>query len=347
MNIPEIYLVEPYNAYAPKGRKKHWHEVIEEQALMARIMAEQQALQEAQSRTLPQNSPETSTPTVGNTAAGAGNQRLYAAFHPELANVSASVSPSGGAAPITITFSNTTRNFTLYNYVWNFGDGTTSVSANPTHLYNTSSNASNIWTASVTASDALTGQLVGTKGGIYISASIPVVSSNFSFTTSSNRAPFTASFVNSSTNSSQTPTTTYKWIIVNGNTTTSSSAVNFSLRIDSGSFTASLFTTGSYGIAASSSSRQFAVSPTITASFTKVSSSISASSTLTFTPTYNYTGSGTLTYLWTYGSASLTSTASTPPALVYTRPGPYTASVSVTESFYNITSFYTQSWRLG
>ena len=34
MNIPEIYLTEPYNAYTNAKRKqKHWHEVIEEQAL--------------------------------------------------------------------------------------------------------------------------------------------------------------------------------------------------------------------------------------------------------------------------------------------------------------------------
>ena len=78
MNIPEIYLVEPYNAYAPKGRKKHWHEVIEEQALMARILAEQQAQQqailEAQTRTLPSDAPHVSSATVaGRSFAPAGN----------------------------------------------------------------------------------------------------------------------------------------------------------------------------------------------------------------------------------------------------------------------------------
>lgn len=51
MNSPQIYLVEPYNAYAPKGRKKHWTEIVEEQALLERIIAEQTAIQEASSRT--------------------------------------------------------------------------------------------------------------------------------------------------------------------------------------------------------------------------------------------------------------------------------------------------------
>lgn len=69
MNISGIYLAEPYNAYtAQKGaRKKHWHEVIEEEALMQRVIAEQQAQQQAlleaqNSRTLPPNSLSTATP---------------------------------------------------------------------------------------------------------------------------------------------------------------------------------------------------------------------------------------------------------------------------------------------
>ena len=74
MNIPEIYLVEPYNAYAPKGKKKHWMQEVEEQNMLARIIAEQQQLRESQfSKTLPSTAPATATPTVGGIPqAGAG-----------------------------------------------------------------------------------------------------------------------------------------------------------------------------------------------------------------------------------------------------------------------------------
>ena len=48
MNISPIYLVEPYNAYAPKNRKKHPLEILEEQQLLERIMAEQIAQQKEQ-----------------------------------------------------------------------------------------------------------------------------------------------------------------------------------------------------------------------------------------------------------------------------------------------------------
>lgn len=41
------FLIEPYNAWdkTPK-KKKHWHELVEEEQLMARIIAEQQAAQQ-------------------------------------------------------------------------------------------------------------------------------------------------------------------------------------------------------------------------------------------------------------------------------------------------------------
>jgi len=68
MNTPEIYLVEPYNAYAVKGKKKHLHQILEEEALMARIVAEQQALHEAAVKqahpTLPPQAPPTSKPVL-------------------------------------------------------------------------------------------------------------------------------------------------------------------------------------------------------------------------------------------------------------------------------------------
>ena len=74
MNTPPIYLLEPYNCYAPAGKKKHWMQEVDEQNLLARIIAEQQALRESQtSRTLPDNAPATATPTVGGIPqAGAG-----------------------------------------------------------------------------------------------------------------------------------------------------------------------------------------------------------------------------------------------------------------------------------
>jgi hypothetical protein len=42
MSIQDIYIIEPYNAYSKTKRKKHWHENVEEQMLIEKIIKEQQ-----------------------------------------------------------------------------------------------------------------------------------------------------------------------------------------------------------------------------------------------------------------------------------------------------------------
>lgn len=345
MNIPEIYLVEPYNAYAPKQNKKHWHQVIEEQALMARLVAEQMALQEAASKTLPPTSPEVSTPTVG-TAAGAGGVYPPQVFNSTNAVVTFSFTPASGAGPLTIQFTNQTSNAELYTYRWFFSDGQTSTLVNPTIIFQSGSSATNLITSSLQATSSVFGTAAATSGLSYISASKPTVTSGFTFITSSNVAPYTVTVVNTTLNTSQTPTTTYLWTFTNGNITSSSTSINTSVVAQSGSFTASLQATGSYGIATRYTQSFFATAPSVTAAFTLTTSSTAVPSTASFVNTSIYNGSGTLTYLWTYGSGSITSSVVSPDPVIYRNAGPYTASLQVTESLYGIASFATRSWKL-
>lgn len=347
MNMPPIYLVEPYNAYAPKGRKKHWVEILEEQALMERIMAEQIALQEASSKTLPPNSPNISVQTVGNATGGAGGVPVVDFFHPTRDVVNFDRSPITGDAPLTVQFTNLTTTQYLDRYLWDFGDGTTSTEVSPVHVYQTQSSATNVWTASLQASSSVTSAPGGKSPNVYTSASIPTVTAAFTFTTSSKIAPFSFIPVNTTVNTSQTPTTTYLWTFTNGsNVIAPSTSTNPTITVQSGSFTASLQSTGSYNIASKYTQSFFATAPTVTPTFTLTTSSISAPSTASFVNTTTYDGSGTLTYLWIYGSGSLTSTSETPANVIYRNAGPYTASLQVTESLYGIKSSVTRSWRL-
>lgn len=357
MNVPEVYLVEPYNAYAPKGRKKHWHEVVEEQALLARILAEQQALQEASNRTLPPNSPDVSSPTVGNMAGGAGGTPVWDFWNPASDVVSFSESPSSGDAPVTVTFTNltTTPQFDSYRWFFTSGSGTlvaSSTDVNPVIVFQSGSTNPVVITASLQTTNSVSGVPGGKSSDVYITVGVPQVTPSFTVTTSSNVAPFLASFTNSSVNTSQTPSTTYLWTFTYRNAAGASTVTSSSLQspasilVQSGSFTASLQATGSYNIAAVSSSQYVAAAPTLTAAFTFTTSSNSAPSTTTFVNTTVYNGSGTQQVTWSYGSASLTSNTSTPPPLSYTVAGPYTASLQVTESIYNINSYTTRSWRL-
>jgi PKD repeat protein len=251
MNIPQIYLVEPYNAYAPKGQKKHWHEIVEEQALMERIIAEQMALQEAQSRTLPSDAPNTSVATVAGNAAGAGGQPPFAFFHPELdlGFINFDRTPASGDGPLTVEFSNFTPTPQYDIYLWNFGDGTTSSDLNPTHVYQSGSNPTNVYTASLQVSSSVAGGAgIGVSPLVYISASKPTVTAGFTFTTSSNSTPSIATFTNTTVNSSQTPTTTYLWIFGSGSLTSTSATPTPITYRNAGPYTASLQATGSYGL---------------------------------------------------------------------------------------------------
>lgn len=248
MNIPEIYLVEPYNAYAPKQNKKHWHQIVEEQALLARIQAEQMALQEAASKTLPPTAPDVSTPTVG-TAAGAGGAYPPQVFNPAGAVVTFSFTPSTGAGPLTVQFTNQTSNAELYTYRWFFSDGQTSTERNPAIVFQSGSNATNVITASLQATSSVFGTAAAKSGLTYLSASKPTVTAGFTLVTSSNSAPSIVTFTNTSVNTSQTPTTTYLWTFGTSSLTSTSVTPNAVTYTRAGPYTASLQTTGSYGIA--------------------------------------------------------------------------------------------------
>ncbi len=195
MNIPELYLVEPYNAYAPKGKKKHWMQEVEEQALMAKIIAEQQALQEAAKRpsnTLPPQAPPAEQSSAqhysggegaagaANTTGGGGQQPRPQFFNPNLA-VTASATPLTASAPSTVQFSLSGAPNTLQlgglNVTWNFGDGTTSGGPTPSHTYTAIGN----FLVQMTASSVYNPSLVTTQS-LYVTMSAPTVTAAFSVT---------------------------------------------------------------------------------------------------------------------------------------------------------------------
>lgn len=343
-----MHIITPYNPWAPK-KKKTWQEELWEQQQIAEIEAKM--LAEASSKTLPDNAPPTSLATVGpsmNAMAGGGGIPVPAYFNAGGDEIVDFVgSPLTGDGPLTVVFTNLTTTPQFDTYVWDFGDGTTSSDINPTHVYQSGSDAGYDVKLSVSHSS---GDITSSLKAGYISASIPTVAAAYTFTTTSKVAPFTASFVNTSTNSSQTPTTTYRWVVFNGNNTYSSSATNFALRIDSGSYTASLQATGSYNIKNVTSSMFLSPAPTLTAAFTMTTSSKYNPSTATFLNTLNgaggtqYNGNGSLTYRWELGSGSLTASSVIPNPTSYTVTGKYTASLAVTESSYGLMSYFTRSF---
>ena len=364
------YLIEPYNAYQKPPRKKHWTEIAEEEALyhkMAQdhmlmerqmqeqihqqsinnLIAERSALLQMQNLALlsqptPPSSQQVQDGNEGYPVNAGGSQVSVEAYFPTMF-VSFSVSPLTAPGPVTVQFiNNSSPSLIQYgSFTWNFGDGTTGTGVSPTHIYaNTGS-----YTASVTASAALSPSVAPVSVSGFISASVPTVTAAFTSSIVTGPAPLTIQFINKSINTSQTPTSTYFWALGSGSAT--SSAVNpVFTYANPGTYSPSLLITGSYGIANSGSRANYisASYPSLYASFTFVTSSMVHPSVATFTNTTTYNGSGTLTYLWTLGTGSVTSTSLNPNPQTYANAGGYTASLQVTESLFNITSSATATW---
>ena len=134
-------------------------------------------------------------------------------------------------APATVQFANNSTNATSYS--WDFGDGSTSTSANPSHNYT----AGGVFSVTLIATGAGGSNSV-TKNVTLISAVPPSV--NFSFTGDSKEANDTVTFNNTTSNA-----TSYSWDFGDGTTSTLPNPVH--VYTSGGTFTVTLTATGSGG----------------------------------------------------------------------------------------------------
>ena len=320
-----MYLIEPYNAYQKPARKKHWTEVAEEEALYVRMVMEHQAIM--QSMAVNSNAP----------AGGVGGG--YNWEDVEYCNFS--YSPTTGVGPLLVTFVNLTDTPNNDTFLWSYGSGSLTsalVTAPPLTYTQTGS-------YTITLNETSSTGFKSTKSNT-VTVVAPTITPHFTVNTSSYVAPYIVTFTNTSTRiTGSGDSLNYKWIFGDG---TTSSLANPTHTYQTGSFNVSLEISESiYGITSMSSSvgAITGIVPTLNAAFTFETSSADAPSIASFTNTTNYNGTGALTYLWTYGSGSLT-TSSLNADLEYLDAGSYTASLQVTESLYNLTSFVTASWVL-
>lgn len=230
-----IYLIEPYNPYNKHPhKKKHWMEIAEEEAMLARIM-------EAKNASLPPNSPDPSVPSaVGNPAGGGGVPELPYFRRTVVSTFTADATT--GVVPFTATFTNTSTKYV--DISWNFGDGTTATGNVVSHTFT----GTGSFTASMTASS--NGVDVGSSQ--IFSSSLATVTPSFIATPLTGSTPLTVQFTNTSTTTS-TESPTYLWLFGTGSLTqsfteqASSSAVSPSFTYwNSGSYTVTLQATASF-----------------------------------------------------------------------------------------------------
>lgn len=194
-------------------------------------------------------------------------------------------SPASGAAPLTVSFTDTSTGSPT-SWSWNFGDGGTSTAQNPQHTYSTAG----AYTVSLTATNAY-GSDVETKTD-YVSVSSPSPPvADFTGSPASGTAPLTVAFTDTSTGSP----TNWLWDFGDGATSTEQNPLH--TYSTAGTYTVSLTITNGYGsdvetktnyVNATSPPADFSVDAT--PSRVTISRGGTAHYTVTITPVNDFSG---------------------------------------------------------
>ncbi|MEP7263466.1 MAG: PKD domain-containing protein [Bacteroidota bacterium] len=211
--------------------------------------------------------------------------------------------------PYRINFSTTTTN--IVNYNWNFGDGTSSPFASPTHDF--------LLPGTYTVSLIVT---IGSGCIDVISTTVTVGHINpiqFSGYNNCKGTPVQYIVQNSAQFTS--------WIWKFGDNTTSTLATVNHNYTNAGSYNVSLITTDSYGCIDTFTLAQPVVIFDPRANFTIAGNSTGC---LSLPVQFQNTSTGASTYLWNFGDGTTDTTAN--PIHTYTTPGVYTVSLTATIS---------------
>jgi uncharacterized delta-60 repeat protein len=222
--------------------------------------------------------------------------------------------PTSGYSPLTVQFTDaSTGNIT--NWSWNFGDGGTSISQNPSHVYNTSGTFT--VTLTVTGPGGSTTE-TKTNYNIVVTEAPPVA--NFSGTPATGYRPLTVQFTDGSTGN----ITSRSWTFGDSGTSTAQNPSH--AYTTTGTFTVSLTVTGPGGSDIETKTGYIVVTEAApVANFSGTPATGYRPLTVQFTDgsTGNITSRS-----WTFGDGG-TSTAQNP-SHAYTTTGTFTVSLTVT-----------------
>jgi len=231
---------------------------------------------------------------------------------PPVPDFTTSFNPAGGAAPNTVTFTNTSTGGVPASYAWNFGDGTTSTLQNPTKTYNTAGDYVVRLTVTNAAGTASTSQTITIYSPPVASFTnslpngIPPVTINFTDTSTGNPASWGWSFGDGGTSALQNPSHIYA---------------------ASGSYTVTLAVANSAGTA--TTARTINISGNLTAGFTKTITP--ANGIAPVTVAFTNTSTGTIaTQSWDFGDGSTSTLQNATHG--YTTAGNYTVVLTVTDA---------------
>ncbi|WP_317196481.1 PKD domain-containing protein [Robertkochia flava] len=242
----------------------------------------------------------------------------------------ASANITSGEVPLQVSFTGSgslAGDAPFAEFSWDFGDGNTSMEADPVHTYS----AAGTFTAVLTVTDDLgqqdSDQIVITVNDPAVTGPTAVVSANLT----SGEVPLEVSFTGSGSLAGDTPIVEYSWDFGDGNTSSEADPVH--TYTSAGTFTAVLTVTDGQGL---SSSDELMITTTVSNVNGPVAVAVSDLDTGEAPLTINFSGSGSLAgdnaitgYSWNFGDGNFSGLAD--PTHTYEVPGSYTAVLTVTD----------------
>ena len=206
-----------------------------------------------------------------------------------------SATPLSGYGPLTVKFTDTTEN-TPTSWNWNFGDGFTSISKNPQHIYTAVATPTTYTVILITSNSY--GVSTSTKTD-YIAVSNHSPIAGFSATPLSGYGPLTVQFTDSTEN---TPTS-WSWNFGDGNTSSTQNPEHIYQTVSAPtSYTVTLIASSAFGVSTSIQTNYISVSePAPTASFNVSTSEGLGPLTVSFT---DNSLNGPDNWIWSFGDGS-------------------------------------------
>ena len=221
--------------------------------------------------------------------------------------------PTTGVAPLTVAFTNTTLG-DVTAYSWNFGDGTTSALANPTHTYTTPG----LYTVSLTAMGEGGNDTFSVTN--LVDVAIPPPTAGFAANVTAGASPLAVAFTNNSIGA----VSSFSWDFGDG-ASSSQANPNYVYNVP-GLYTVSLTATGPGGSDTAILVDYIAVSfPPPVANFAATPTSGVAPLSVSFA---DGSAGSISSYSWDFGDGS--SSNSVNPNHTYATPGIYTVTLTVT-----------------
>jgi PKD repeat protein len=233
---------------------------------------------------------------------------------PPLVVAAFSGSPTSGAAPLNVVFTNLSSGAT--NYGWAFGDGNSSAAANPSNTY---SNAGTYSVSLTAIGPGGTNILVQTNYVVVTNPPPPVVVAAFSGGPTSGAAPLSVVFTNLSSGA-----TNYAWTFGDGNSSTAANPSN--TYSNAGTYIVSLTAVGPAGTNSLVQTNYVIVTnpppPAVIANFSGSPTSGVAPLSVAFTNL----SSGATNYSWNFGNGNSSTAAN--PSNTYSNAGTYIVSLT-------------------